>query len=124
MYTSMAQLDNLQNQIALLKQQQQLSPLPTQSLSIQEQIQQAVQQELAKYIPQAKPAEPEVPLTPQQLMEKEINELANSVLTKEQVTWISDPVVFKGIPLFLKSKRGKEAISLLLEEYKTYVDGE
>lgn len=131
MYTSaVTQLDDLQTKINVLKQQQlggynfqpnNLNPLSNNITP--EQIQFMVQQEIAKYIPQAKLPEPEVPLTEHQKMIKEINDLAASVLSAEDLSWLSDSTVLKGVPLFLKSVRGKEAFSLLLSEYRSYVEG-
>ena len=129
MYTSaVTQLDDLQSKINALKQQQlgsyNFQPNnPLISNITPEQIQLMVQQEIAKYIPQAKLPEPEVPLTDHEKMIKEINDLAASVLSTEDLNWLSDSTVLKGIPLFLKSARGKEAFSLLLSEYRSYVEG-
>jgi hypothetical protein len=117
---SFSHLDALQAQISALKQQHpNLNAVPPPA-SLEDQIQRAVRAELAKYIPEASPP---VPLDPRAQLEKEINDLAASVLSPEDLKWLGDPVILKGVPLFLKSTRGKDAFSLLLSEYRGYVEG-
>ena len=118
---SLGHLDALQAQILALKQQYPSINQVPQPVSLEEQIQQAVRTELAKYIPEASP--PPTPLDPRAQLEKEINDLASSVLDPEDLKWLCDPVVLKGVPLFLKSTRGKEAFALMMNEYRGYVDG-
>ena len=51
-------------------------------------------------------------------LKKQINDLASSVLAPEDLKFLTDPEILKGVPLFLKSSRGKEAMSLLMGEYR------
>jgi hypothetical protein len=117
---TLSHLDALQAQIAALKQQHPSSNSIPPAVNLEEQIQRAVRTELAKYIPEATPP---VPLDPRAQLEKEINDLAASVLSPEDLKWLGDPVILKGVPLFLKSTRGKDAFTLLLSEYRGYVEG-
>lgn len=113
-----AQLNNLKNLQTNIPQYNQ----PT-AQNFEEQIQKIVQKELSKYIPEVPVPVQETPLDPRQQLEKQINDLATAVLSPEDLKFLTDPEILKGVPLFLKSNRGKEAISLLMGEYKNYVEG-
>jgi hypothetical protein len=119
-----AQLNNLKSLQSNIPQYNQPNnspaPLPP---TYEEQIQRIVQKELSKYIPDVPAPVQEVPLDPRQQLEKQINDLASSVLAPEDLKFLTDPEILKGVPLFLKSSRGKEAISLLMGEYRNYVEG-
>ena len=91
--------------------------------NFEDQVQRIVQKELSKYIPDVPAPVQETPLDPRQQLEKQINDLASSVLAPEDLKFLTDPEILKGVPLFLKSSRGKEAMSLLMGEYRNYVDG-
>jgi hypothetical protein len=124
------QINNLENQLVILKQQlvqtspyqSQQSLLPTDLDSL---IQKTIQDEIKKLIPvqptqQVSESIP-TPVTPATTMEQEINKLVAEILSPEQLTWISKPEIFNGIPLFLKTTKGREAISFLIDEYKTHL---
>lgn len=119
-----AQLNNLKSLQSNIPQYNQPNnppaPLPP---TYEEQIQRIVQKELSKYIPDVPAPVQEIPLDPRQQLEKQINDLASSVLAPEDLKFLTDPEILKGVPLFLKSSRGKEAMSLLMGEYRNYVDG-
>jgi hypothetical protein len=99
-------------------------PLPTNvpQITTEQQIQQMVQKELSKYLPEVKVQEPEKPLTENQRMIKDINDLASAILTPEDLQFISNPEIIKGMPLFLKSSKGREAMALLVSEFRKYVE--
>jgi hypothetical protein len=122
-------IDALQQQLDVLKQQQSNNHynigggIPS-SPNIQEMVQKSVQEELQKILNTQQPSTPvEQPKPPVSELEQKINEFAASVLNPEQLKWLSDPVIASHIPIFFKSTKGKEAMSFLVEEYKTYVDG-
>jgi hypothetical protein len=127
------QINNLENQLVILKQQlSQASPYQTPQVSqsllpsdLDSLIQKTIQDEIKKLIPvQPTPqvSEPSpTPVTPATTMEQEINKLVAELLSPEQLTWISKPEIFNGIPLFLKTTKGREAISFLIDEYKTHL---
>lgn len=115
-----AQLNNLKNLQSNVPQFNPTQPLPP---SYEEQIQKLIQKELSKYIPEVPAPVQDVPLDPRQQLEKQINDLASAVLAPEDLKFLTDPEILKGVPLFLKSNRGKEAISLLMGEYRNYVEG-
>jgi hypothetical protein len=118
-----AQLNNLkslQSSVPQFNPTQPNAPLPP---SYEEQIQKLIQKELSKYIPEVPAPVPETPLDPRQQLEKQINDLASAVLAPDDLKFLTDPEILKGVPLFLKSNRGKEAISLLMGEYRNYVEG-
>jgi hypothetical protein len=117
-------------------QQQQLDALKRQADLLNLQIQQLAQA-TPQYQPTYQQPAPVVPPTqtaPQptqvvpvqqdlhtQLM-TQINNFAASILTADQVKWLSDPTIMGGLPLFLKSEKGKQAVQLLFEEYASYVN--
>lgn len=117
------QLNNLKNLQTAVPQynvpQNTQQPIP----NFEDQVQRIVQRELSKYIPDVPAPVQEIPLDPRQQLEKQINDLASSVLAPEDLKFLTDPEILKGVPLFLKSSRGKEAMSLLMGEYRNYVDG-
>lgn len=117
------QLNNLKNLQTAVPQynvpQNTQQPIP----NFEDQVQRIVQRELSKYIPDVPAPVQEIPLDPRQQLEKQINDLASSVLSPEDLKFLTDPEILKGVPLFLKSSRGKEAMSLLMGEYRNYVDG-
>jgi len=118
-----AQLNNLkslQSSVPQFNPTQSNAPLPP---SYEEQIQKLIQKELSKYIPEVPAPVQETQLDPRQQLEKQINDLASVVLAPEDLKFLTDPEILKGVPLFLKSNRGKEAISLLMGEYRNYVEG-
>jgi hypothetical protein len=118
-----AQLNNLkslQSSVPQFNPTQPNAPLPP---SYEEQIQKLIQKELSKYIPEVPAPVQETPLDPRQQLEKQINDLASAVLAPDDLKFLTDPEILKGVPLFLKSNRGKEAISLLMGEYRNYVEG-
>jgi len=118
-----AQLNNLkslQSSVPQFNPTQSNAPLPP---SYEEQIQKLIQKELSKYIPEVPAPVQETQLDPRQQLEKQINDLASAVLAPEDLKFLTDPEILKGVPLFLKSNRGKEAISLLMGEYRNYVEG-
>lgn len=118
------QLNNLKNlQTAAPQYNQPYAPNTPLPPTYEEQIQKIVQRELSKYIPDVPAPVQETPLDPRQQLEKQINDLASSVLAPEDLKFLTDPEILKGVPLFLKSSRGKEAMSLLMSEYRNYVDG-
>jgi hypothetical protein len=59
----------------------------------------------------------------QTTIETKINQFASQVLNKEQFEWLTDPQIFASIPLFLKTQKGKDAIGLLVDDYKSYIEG-
>ena len=123
------QFDLIQTQLNNLKNLQSSVPSYNPNIpaalppSYEEQIQKLIQKELSKYIPEVPAPVQDVPLDPRQQLEKQINDLASAVLAPEDLKFLTDPEILKGVPLFLKSNRGKEAISLLMGEYRNYVDG-
>lgn len=130
MYNQQQQFDMIQTQLNNLKNlqtavpqynvpQNTQQPIP----NFEDQVQRIVQRELSKYIPDVPAPVQEIPLDPRQQLEKQINDLASSVLAPEDLKFLTDPEILKGVPLFLKSSRGKEAMSLLMSEYRNYVDG-
>ena len=140
MYTN---LDALQQQLDILKQQQAASaalqqqpqffpnqqPAQPQNINYQEIIQKTVQDELAKLLTTQIPAlnqpvpQPVAPTTPTSALEKQINDFAVTVLSPEQLSWISNPAVVSCAPMFFKTTKGKDALQLLVEEFKSYVEG-
>jgi hypothetical protein len=52
----------------------------------------------------------------------DINDLASAILSPEDLQFISNPEIIKGMPLFLKSSKGKEAMALIVSEFKKYVE--
>jgi hypothetical protein len=96
------------------------SPFPN---NFQEMIDSAVSKSLgniANVIPK-----PEQALTPQpdpNSLEAKINQFAEMLLTPDQIKWLSDPTIISGLPLFLKSEKGKAAVGLLFSEYQDYVN--
>ena len=123
------QFDLIQTQLNNLKNLQSSVPQYNPNIpaalppSYEDQIQKLIQKELSKYIPDVPPPVQEIPLDPRQQLEKQINDLASAVLDTEDLKFLTDPEILKGVPLFLKSNRGKEAISLLMGEYRNYVEG-
>jgi hypothetical protein len=124
------QFDMIQTQLNNLKNLQTAAPqynVPQYNQptipNFEDQVQKIVQRELSKYIPDVPAPVQETPLDPRQQLEKQINDLASSVLAPEDLKFLTDPEILKGVPLFLKSSRGKEAMSLLMGEYRNYVDG-
>lgn len=142
MYTN---LDALQQQLDILKQQQAASaalqqspsnqffpnqqPAAPQNINYQEIIQKTVQEELSKLLTTQIPAlnqpvpQPVAPATPTSALEKQINDFAVTVLSPEQLSWISNPAVVSCAPMFFKTTKGKDALQLLVEEFKSYVEG-
>jgi hypothetical protein len=120
-----AQLNNLKSLQSSVPQFNANQPYDNSQLppSYEEQIQKLIQKELSKYIPDVPAPVQEVPLDPRQQLEKQINDLASAVLAPDDLKFLTDPEILKGVPLFLKSNRGKEAISLLMGEYRNYVEG-
>jgi hypothetical protein len=125
-------LDSLQQQLDILKQHQSMPLQPPYGnyppqqppVNYQEIIQKTVQDEIQKLLnTQVKPQEQTPVAPPMSELEKQINDFAASVLTPDQMKWLSDPVIASHIPIFFKSVKGKEAIAFLVDEYKTYVDG-
>lgn len=123
------QLDLLQNQLNLLKQQQMtqysVNNVPN-SASIESMVQKAIQEEFAKLLPQPQitpQVQQQTTPVPMQTstIEQEINKLAAEIVSPDQLQWLSKPEIFNGIPLFLKTKKGKEAVNMLIEEYKTHL---
>lgn len=55
-------------------------------------------------------------------LETKINQFAESLLTADQIKWLSDPTIISGLPLFLKSEKGKAAVGLIFSEYQDYVN--
>ena len=55
-------------------------------------------------------------------LETKINQFAEMLLTPDQIKWLSDPTIISGLPLFLKSEKGKAAVGLLFSEYQDYVN--
>ena len=116
-----AQIQSMENQIAAFKNQLAQPQYPTNSPQTQPNIQQIVRDELAMLLQQAAP-EPVKNVAPENPMVAEINKFAQSVLTGEQISWISDPVIIGSLPVFFKSEKGKQAIQLIFDEFKSYVN--
>jgi hypothetical protein len=125
-----SQIETLQAQIDRMKS---IGPTINQPLNQSsnmsfndEQIKNLVRQEISAMFPQVNQTEQEikpVQLTPHEQMIKEINDLATAVLAPEDLTFLNSPDMIKCVPVFLKSTRGKEAVALLMNEYKSYIEG-
>jgi hypothetical protein len=119
-----AQIQSMENQIASFKNQLAQQQYPT-NIQPQSNIQQIVRDELTMLLQQAAPVQNtpvQNPPVPENPMVAEINKFAQSVLTSEQINWISDPVIIGSLPLFFKSEKGKQAIQLVFDEFKSYVN--
>jgi hypothetical protein len=130
--------NQLQPQLAAL--QQQLDILRTQTTqptnynqtteqSIQALVNKTVQAALQPYLPQTQQTVAEsdkvahnTQLTPHQQLLSTIGDFLTQILPPEQVKFLSDPVIVQGVPMFLKSTKGKEAVSMLVDEYQSYVN--
>lgn len=96
---------------------------PQQPVYDEKTIQQMVHNEILKLFPAQQPEPVKPPLTEYQQMMKEINDLASAVLTPEDLQFLNSPDMIKCVPVFLKSTRGKEAMALLMTEYRSYIEG-
>ncbi len=124
------QIDTLQAQIDRIRglTQHQSAPLPitpTQYNNDMEQIRNLVRQEMNSMFPQNIPAQEiqQTPLSPQEQLMKDINDLASSILSPDDLKFMNNPDMVKCVPVFLKTERGKQAVSLLMEEYRSYIEG-
>ena len=140
MSTNLSQLELIQNQLNALKsqqtQQQQMQTLPMQpfpnySQSLQDMVSKEVNIALQRIVdaqqpqqqaPQAQLPAPTNPNDPNATLINTIDKFAQSILTKEQITWLMDPTILSGLPLFFKSEKGKQAVGLLFSEYQDYVN--
>ena len=125
------QIDNLNSQIQRLEQLKQQSnnfipnnqPIP-QQVSQEDMIRNLIRQELNQFIPtNTKIETPVQPLTEYQQMLKQVDELANAVLSQDDIKFLNSPDMIKCFPVFLKSNKGKEAAALMLQEYRSYIEG-
>lgn len=96
------------------------SPSLSYPSNIQDMIDSAVAKSLENIRKQEQPALAHMP-DPNSL-ESKINQFAETLLTPDQIKWLSDPTIISGLPLFLKSDKGKAAIGLLFSEYQDYVN--
>lgn len=122
-----AQIEAAQQQLNTLKQtalQQYATPTYQQPVLQQPQdIQQLVRNEINSYLNQLQQqVQPIQPPTPTNPLEAKINEFASSILSPEQIKWINDPTIISTLPVFFKSEKGKQAIQLVYEEFKAYVN--
>ena len=114
------QIDTLQSQINRLQNLNTTQHQPP--LSQEEQIRNLIKQELNTLLP-GQIQEPLTPLSEHQQMLKQIDDLAQAVLTPDDIQFLNSPDMIKCFPVFLKSNKGKEAATLLIQEYRTFVEG-
>jgi hypothetical protein len=96
------------------------APFPN---NFQEMIDSAVAKSLENIASTRIITEQELATTPEpSQLETKINQFAEILLTTEQISWLSDPTIISGLPLFFKSEKGKAAVGLLFSEYQDYVN--
>lgn len=141
-YNYLQELDKLRNQMlqSIANPAQNPNPYqnnpisnnpPTDTNQITDLIVKTIQNEIPKQLAalgltQQSNPEPTPITSPEQMqtaLEAKINQFASQVLTKEHFEWLTDPQIFASIPLFLKTQKGKDAIGMLVDEYKSYIDG-
>lgn len=115
------QFDSMKYQMDLLNQQLQNLQHQYNQHAQQQQIQQPTPP-IRNPIPVHNPMPVPQQVQSQPSMIDQINSFASSILTPDQINWLSDPTILSGVPLFLKSEKGKQAVQLLLEEYQSYVN--
>lgn len=135
MFNPNQHIDFIQKEIDKFKQLYTTQQQP--QYPLQDQIQQIVQQELAKYMPQKveqqftqpqplpQPIEQKPIVTdPIETLKAQVMDLLSAVLVPDDLQMLGNPELLRGIPLFLKSKKGRDAMALLFNEYRTYITGE
>ena len=124
---SVAQLDAAQSQIDNLRRSL-LNPTPTypqypnynQPVDIQTQIRNEVNAYLGQLQGTPTPTQPSP--EPQHPLTTELDNFLTSMFSEEQISWLKDPVIINTLPVFFKSDRGKSAVSLIFEEFKSYIN--
>ena len=139
MTQNLSQIDAMQNQLNALKAQQSqqqvaqqsMQSFPNYSQSLQDIVSKEVNVALQRILDAPPPQQqtqqaqlpaPTNPNDPNATLINTIDKFAQSILTKEQITWLMDPTILSGLPLFFKSEKGKQAIGLLFSEYQDYVN--
>lgn len=119
--STIASIQSLLGNLKTVAQSQQTAPNPSFPNNFQEMIDSAVAKSLNNIANvQQSPEQAQQP-DPNSL-ETKINQFAESLLTADQIKWLSDPTIISGLPLFLKSEKGKAAVGLIFSEYQDYVN--
>lgn len=140
MTPNLSQIDAMQNQLNALKaqqtqhlSQQSMQSFPSYSQSLQDMVSKEVNVALQRILEAQQPQQAQLPAPspapsqpnpndPNAALISTIDKFAQSILTKEQITWLMDPTILSGLPLFFKSEKGKQAVGLLFSEYQDYVN--
>jgi hypothetical protein len=122
--STIASIQSLLGNLKTVAQSQQTSPASPFPNNFQEMIDSAVAKSLGN-ISNLQPQSDQQALANKpdpNSLEAKINQFAESLLTADQIKWLSDPTIISGLPLFLKSEKGKAAVGLIFSEYQDYVN--
>ena len=121
--STIASIQSLLGNLKTVAQSQQTAPIPSFPNNFQEMIDSAVAKSLNSIANvQQSPEQAQKQLPDPNSLETKINQFAESLLTADQIKWLSDPTIISGLPLFLKSEKGKAAVGLIFSEYQDYVN--
>lgn len=121
--STIASIQSLLGNLKTVAQSQQPAPISPFPTNFQEMIDSAVAKSLGNIANvQQAPEQAQTQTPDPNSLETKINQFAESLLTADQIKWLSDPTIISGLPLFLKSEKGKAAVGLIFSEYQDYVN--